>query len=31
MSWSRATAPSEIVKAGDEITVKVLQVDEGRE
>jgi small subunit ribosomal protein S1 len=31
MSWSRATSPSEIVKAGDEITVKVLQVDEGRE
>jgi small subunit ribosomal protein S1 len=31
MSWSRGTAPSEIVKTGDEITVKVLQVDEGRE
>ncbi len=28
MSWSRVSAPSEIVKAGEEITVKVLRVDE---
>jgi small subunit ribosomal protein S1 len=30
MSWSRVSAPSEIVKAGDEITVKVLNVDEDK-
>jgi small subunit ribosomal protein S1 len=29
MSWSRATTPGEIVAAGDQITVKVLRVDEG--
>ncbi|MGE0816787.1 MAG: S1 RNA-binding domain-containing protein [Vicinamibacterales bacterium] len=28
MSWSRATRPAEIVQPGDEITVKVLRVDE---
>ena len=28
MSWSRATTPGEIVAAGDEITVKVLRVDD---
>ncbi len=28
MSWSRATTPGSIVAAGDEITVKVLRVDE---
>ena len=31
MSWSRISAPSEIVKAGDEITVKVLRVDEDKQ
>ena len=31
MSWSRVAAPSEIVKAGDEITVKVLRVDEDKQ
>jgi small subunit ribosomal protein S1 len=29
MSWSRATTPGSIVAAGDQITVKVLRVDEG--
>ena len=29
MSWARGTDPSEIVSPGDEITVKVLRVDEG--
>jgi small subunit ribosomal protein S1 len=29
MSWSRATTPAAIVAAGDQITVKVLRVDEG--
>ena len=29
MSWSRVTTPGEIVAAGDQITVKVLRVDEG--
>jgi len=29
MSWSRVSSPSEVVKPGDEITVKVLRVDEG--
>jgi small subunit ribosomal protein S1 len=28
MSWSRATTPGEMVASGDEITVKVLRVDE---
>jgi len=28
MSWSRSTTPSEIVAPGDQITVKVLRVDE---
>jgi small subunit ribosomal protein S1 len=28
MSWSRATTPGEIVAVGDQITVKVLRVDE---
>jgi small subunit ribosomal protein S1 len=28
MSWSRATTPGEIVAAGDQITVKVLRVDD---
>lgn len=28
MSWSRATTPGEIVQPGDQITVKVLRVDE---
>lgn len=31
MSWSRGTAPSEIVKAGETITVKVLRVDEDKQ
>jgi small subunit ribosomal protein S1 len=31
MSWSRASTPSEIVKPGEEITVKVLRVDEGKQ
>jgi small subunit ribosomal protein S1 len=29
MSWSRSATPSEIVAPGDQITVKVLRVDEG--
>jgi small subunit ribosomal protein S1 len=29
MSWSRATTPGEMVASGDQITVKVLRVDEG--
>ena len=29
MSWSRATTPGAIVAPGDQITVKVLRVDEG--
>lgn len=28
MAWSRVTAPADVVKTGDEITVKVLRVDE---
>ena len=28
MSWSRVTSPADVVKPGDEITVKVLRVDE---
>jgi small subunit ribosomal protein S1 len=31
MSWSRISTPSEIVKPGEEITVKVLNVDEGKQ
>lgn len=31
MSWSRVSAPSEIVKSGEEITVKVLRVDEDKQ
>jgi len=29
MSWSRVSSPSEVVKPGEEISVKVLRVDEG--
>src|SRR5215472_4030468 len=31
MSWSRVSDPAEIVKAGDEITVKVLRVEEEKQ
>jgi len=31
MSWSRVSSPSEIVKPGEEITVKVLRVDEDKQ
>jgi small subunit ribosomal protein S1 len=31
ISWSRVSTPSEIVKAGEEITVKVLSVDEDKQ
>ncbi len=31
MAWSRVPDPGEIVKAGDEITVKVLRVDEEKQ
>jgi small subunit ribosomal protein S1 len=31
MSWSRVSSPSEIVKAGEEITVKVLSVAEDKQ
>ncbi len=31
MSWSRVSAPAEIVKPGEEITVKVLRVDEDKQ
>ena len=31
MSWSRVTDPSQVVKPGDEIAVKILRVDEGRQ
>jgi small subunit ribosomal protein S1 len=31
MSWSRVSAPSEIVKTGEEITVKVLRIDEDKQ
>jgi small subunit ribosomal protein S1 len=31
MAWSRVSSPAEVVKAGDEITVKVLRVDEGKQ
>jgi len=30
MGWSRVENPSELVRPGDEITVKVLRVDDGR-
>ena len=29
MRWSRVTTPGEVVAAGDQVTVKVLRVDEG--
>lgn len=29
MSWARVTNPAEVVKPGDEITVKILRIDEG--
>jgi small subunit ribosomal protein S1 len=31
MAWSRVSDPAEIVKAGEEITVKVLRVDEDKQ
>ena len=31
MAWSRVSSPAEMVKAGDEITVKVLRVDEEKQ
>ena len=31
MAWSRVSDPAEIVKAGDEITVKVLRLDEDKQ
>src|SRR5207237_3997397 len=31
MAWSRVSDPAEIVKAGDEIAVKVLRVDEEKQ
>jgi small subunit ribosomal protein S1 len=31
MGWSRVSDPSQMMKPGDELTVKVLQVDEGKE
>ena len=31
MSWSRVSSPSEIVKPGEEVTVKVLRVDDGKQ
>ena len=31
MAWSRVSNPAEMVKAGDEITVKVLRVDEEKQ
>ena len=31
MSWSRVNHPSEVVKPGDEITVRVLRVDEDKQ
>ena len=31
MAWSRVSNPSEVVKAGDEVTVKVLRVDEDKQ
>ena len=31
MAWSRVSDPSQVLKAGDEITVKVLRVDEDKQ
>jgi small subunit ribosomal protein S1 len=31
MSWARVSSPSELVKPGEEITVKVLRVDENKQ
>jgi small subunit ribosomal protein S1 len=31
MAWSRVADPSEVVKAGDEVTVKVLRVDDDKQ
>lgn len=31
MAWSRVSNPADVVKAGDEITVKVLRVDEAKQ
>lgn len=31
MSWSRVASPSEIVKPGEELTVKILRVDEDKQ
>ena len=31
MGWSRVTAPTDIVKPGEEITVKILRVDEDKQ
>lgn len=31
MAWSRVADPSEVVKAGDEVTVKILRVDEDKQ
>ena len=31
MGWSRVSDPSEVLQAGEEVTVKVLQVDEAKE
>ena len=31
MGWSRVADPSQVVKPGDEITVKVLRVDEDKQ
>jgi small subunit ribosomal protein S1 len=31
MGWSRVNDPSEILKPGEQVTVKVLQVDEGKQ
>jgi small subunit ribosomal protein S1 len=31
MSWARVSNPSEIVKSGDEVTVKVLRVDDDKQ
>src|SRR5689334_19966452 len=31
MGWSRVSDPSQVVKPGDEVTVKVLQVDENKQ
>ena len=31
MGWSRVTDPSQLMKPGEQVTVKVLQVDEGKQ